>query len=175
MWRETNWGLNGCSGLILTCPRHRDRTCPSAQRTEVRREVCLGEANHDFKQSIGTRALVPAPFNGTLWLGRIFGWVGWMAFVTSKGKLRVFSMQMTWFYCHQPGMASLLSEEMAQDELLQPPVVIFGRCSPTWSWLLFNNVRLALLFAGHHFPTQSPGGLARRCYLPNSRCLWVQY
>lgn len=106
------------------------------------KEVCLGEAN---KQSTGTRALVPAPFNGILWLERIFGWVGWMAFVTRKGKLRVFSMQMTWFYCHQPGMASLLSEEMAQDELLQPPVVIFGRCSPTWSWLLFNNVWLALI------------------------------
>lgn len=56
-------------------------------------------------------------------------------------------------------------KKLARDELLQPPIVTVGRCPPTSSWLLFNNLWIAfthVVTEGYIFVLSrvrdSPGG-----------------
>lgn len=100
-----------------------------------------------------------------------------LPFATRNRKVESLSMQMTWFYCHEARMASLLSEKTGSGW-----TVLTSDCH---CWQMSSNIELAFIQQpvncihssshwGLHFPTQPFAGLTRRRYLLNIRCLGVQ-
>lgn len=165
MWRETNWGLNDrCSVLILTCPRHLDRTCPSSRvRTEVRRKCVLGKPTSR------------AQWHFMTWKDFWMSWMNGLCYEEGKVKSLFYADDMVLLSPTRNGLITVRRNGS-------------GWTAPTPSchfWQMLSNVELAFIqqrvarthpfsHAGLRFPTQSSGGLARRWYLLNSRCLWVQ-
>lgn len=152
--------------FIPTLPRALRQKVPHRLRAGVGRNRVLTKQTTISNRAQEPCALVPAPSNGCFVTWKSF-WMSWMGCPLLWGTESWKSFLCKWhgFIVRNQEWPHYCQKKLAQDELLQPPIVTVGRCPPTSSWLLFNNLWIAfthVVTEGYIFVLSrlrdSPGG-----------------